>query len=91
MIYVTGVRYGKPPVGELRFQKPEPADPWTGVELAQKGKAVCLHYAAVPVGKGEPTTWQQVLHCVQRHALWSIVTQWPWNAAKAEISCRKLK
>ena len=40
-----GVRYAKPPVGELRFKKPEPADPWTGVKLAQKGRGVCIQYS----------------------------------------------
>ena len=53
VICISGVRYAKPPVGELRFKKPEPADPWTGVELAQKGKGVCLHYGAANIGTGE--------------------------------------
>ena len=44
----VGIRYAKPPVGKLRFKKPEPADPWTGVELAQKGKGVCLQQSFDP-------------------------------------------
>ena len=27
----TGIRYGKPPTGELRFKKPEKVDNWTGI------------------------------------------------------------
>ena len=27
----TGVRYGKPPTGNLRFKLPEPADKWEGI------------------------------------------------------------
>ena len=26
----TGIRYGKPPTGDLRFKQPEPADKWEG-------------------------------------------------------------
>lgn len=29
-----GVPYGKPPVGDLRWRPPEPAEPWDGVRLA---------------------------------------------------------
>ncbi|MGM0569255.1 carboxylesterase/lipase family protein [Marinobacter sp.] len=29
-----GVPYGKPPVGDLRWQPPQPAEPWDGVRLA---------------------------------------------------------
>lgn len=29
-----GIPYGRPPVGNLRFRAPEPADPWQGVKNA---------------------------------------------------------
>lgn len=29
-----GIPYGKPPVGDLRFKAPEPAEPWSGVRNA---------------------------------------------------------
>ncbi|XP_017845020.1 esterase B1 [Drosophila busckii] len=37
--------YGKPPIGELRFKAPQPADPWTGV-------LDCTSCASKPVQKG---------------------------------------
>ena len=53
-----GIPYGKPPVGDLRFRRPEPADPWEGtldatrhvmcpqvqpfLELATMGQEDCL-------------------------------------------------
>lgn len=36
--------FGKPPVGELRFKAPQPAEPWTGV-------LDCTHYGEKPVQK----------------------------------------
>ncbi|XP_051862785.1 uncharacterized protein LOC127565909 [Drosophila albomicans] len=36
--------FGKPPLGELRFKAPQPADPWTGV-------LDCTHYGEKPVQK----------------------------------------
>ena len=31
-----GIPYVRPPTGELRFRRPEPADPWTGTYEANR-------------------------------------------------------
>ena len=36
-----GVRYAAPPVGELRWRAPQPAEPWTGVADASRYGLVC--------------------------------------------------
>lgn len=36
-----GIPYGKPPIGPLRFSKPEPASHWDGVYDATKTKHAC--------------------------------------------------
>ncbi|KAH8250292.1 hypothetical protein KR026_010217, partial [Drosophila bipectinata] len=38
------IPFGKPPLGELRFKAPQPADPWSGV-------LDCTHYAEKPFQK----------------------------------------
>ncbi|KAJ3645076.1 hypothetical protein Zmor_022763 [Zophobas morio] len=38
-----GIPYAKPPLGELRFKAPVPAEPWTGVFDATKEGQVCYH------------------------------------------------
>lgn len=35
-IQFLGVPYAQPPVGELRFRKPQPMKPWTGIRQARK-------------------------------------------------------
>ena len=32
----SGIPYAKPPVGKLRFRRPEPAEPWEGTLDASK-------------------------------------------------------
>ncbi|KAJ8682866.1 hypothetical protein QAD02_018658 [Eretmocerus hayati] len=36
-----GIPYAKPPVGELRFQDPVPAEPWDGIRDAKKFSQMC--------------------------------------------------
>ncbi|KAM7315076.1 acetylcholinesterase-like [Ixodes scapularis] len=38
----TGIRYGKAPVGALRFREPHPAEPWTDVADATRPAPVCI-------------------------------------------------
>lgn len=37
-----GIPYGKPPVGNLRFRPPQPADPWQGVKDATNYANSCF-------------------------------------------------
>ncbi|CAN7980172.1 unnamed protein product, partial [Ixodes pacificus] len=38
----TGIRYGRAPVGALRFREPQPAEPWTDVADATRPAPVCI-------------------------------------------------
>src|SRR5690625_6468354 len=42
-----GVPFAKPPVGELRWKAPQPAESWTGTRQA-------LEFAPSPIQAGEP-------------------------------------
>ena len=37
-----GIRYAKPPVGQLRFEKPQPEGSWTGIYDATSKRNVCM-------------------------------------------------
>ncbi|KAG0409780.1 hypothetical protein HPB47_013109 [Ixodes persulcatus] len=37
----TGIRYGKAPIGALRFREPQPAESWTGIADATRPAPLC--------------------------------------------------
>lgn len=39
-----GIRYGKPPVGELRFKAPQPVEAWSDVFDATDDGPMCVQY-----------------------------------------------
>ncbi|KAJ1519019.1 hypothetical protein ONE63_011396 [Megalurothrips usitatus] len=50
-----GVPYARPPVGELRFQAPQPPEPWAGVRDAGREGNICTQ-PGVKV-KVQPRSW----------------------------------
>ncbi|XP_051154450.1 uncharacterized protein LOC127277391 [Leptopilina boulardi] len=47
-----GIPYGKPPVGDLRFRNPLPADKWKGIRQATFLGNRCIHtFFGIPFGK----------------------------------------
>ncbi|KAJ1521718.1 hypothetical protein ONE63_003360 [Megalurothrips usitatus] len=47
-----GIPYAQAPIGELRFQAPQPAKPWTDVKVADRPGAICLQRDAFLDAKG---------------------------------------
>ncbi|MDN5854513.1 MAG: carboxylesterase family protein, partial [Actinomycetia bacterium] len=45
-----GIPYALPPVGELRWQAPRPAEPWDGVREATRPGPVCAQTYTYPPG-----------------------------------------
>lgn len=43
-----GIPYAKPPVGDLRFKKPEPIEPWSETLIANRMPPACIQYALHP-------------------------------------------
>ena len=44
-----GIPYAAPPVGELRWRPPQPADPWPNVRNADRYSPACMQYYMVPL------------------------------------------
>ncbi|WP_119727514.1 carboxylesterase/lipase family protein [Thermomonospora amylolytica] len=55
-----GIPYAKPPVGELRWKAPQPADPWTGVRDATRPGSQCAQLA--PAYGGQTTYGEDCLY-----------------------------
>ena len=49
-----GLPYAKPPVGDLRWRAPQPAEPWTGVRTALAYGAPCPQYTSPFAGVEGP-------------------------------------
>lgn len=45
--YYLGVPYARPPVDELRWRPPQPAQPWQGTREAQKTPPVCMQFSII--------------------------------------------
>ncbi|GFU24529.1 acetylcholinesterase-1 [Nephila pilipes] len=43
-----GIPFAKPPVGDLRFKKPQPMEPWTETLQANKQPPACIQYTEYP-------------------------------------------
>lgn len=56
-----GIPFAKPPIGNLRFQPPEPADSWDGVRDADKEGNMCTQWDLI-TGKTEPLGSEDCLY-----------------------------
>ena len=59
-----GIRYAKPPVGELRFCAPQPPDPWTDIRRATEAAPVAWQSEAVNPFTGEPVVQHRAEDCL---------------------------
>lgn len=57
VLVYKGVPFARPPVGELRWRAPEPAEPWPGVRQADRFAPVCMQSGTYPPdAAAEPTS-----------------------------------
>ncbi|XP_035435877.2 juvenile hormone esterase-like [Spodoptera frugiperda] len=58
-----GIPFAAPPVGELRFMAPQPADPWDETLKATREKPACIQFNN-DVKKGQELGWYGVEDCL---------------------------
>ncbi|KAE9547531.1 hypothetical protein FO519_009258 [Halicephalobus sp. NKZ332] len=46
--FFTGIPFAKPPVGELRFEEPQPPDPWKTPLVAKSFEKMCVQFVPIP-------------------------------------------
>lgn len=57
VLVYKGVPFARPPVGELRWRAPKPAEPWSGVRQADRFAPVCMQSGTYPPdAAAEPTS-----------------------------------
>jgi len=49
---MLGVRYARPPLGKLRFQKPQAVEVWEGVKNATSLGPMCPHLLPIIADSG---------------------------------------
>jgi para-nitrobenzyl esterase len=59
-----GIRYAKPPVGELRFRAPQPPDPWPDIRSATEAAPVAWQSEAVNPFTREPVVQHRAEDCL---------------------------
>lgn len=65
LVYVyDGIQYGKAPVGDLRFQKSLPAEPWTGTFNATEPRAACMQPELLLPDNNVPETTKRSEDCL---------------------------
>ena len=62
VVAFRGIPFAQPPVGELRFQEPQPIAAWEGIRETKKFGRDCMQYSPVPssVGNSEDCLYMNV-------------------------------
>ncbi len=62
LIVYKGVPFAKPPVGDLRWREPQPAEHWTGVRQADKFAPACMQTGVSMPGEAVPEVSEDCLY-----------------------------
>lgn len=62
LIVYKGVPFAQPPIGDLRWREPQPAEHWTGVRPADKFAPACMQTGVSMPGEAAPTVSEDCLY-----------------------------